>query len=198
MMDHIECPVCFSKYVKCIYHSWRIKIVFKNYISILVICHFISLHADLAAKLPPPPKEPLLWPLSIYPLVHIAALSSLTFLVPFLLLITSWWATYSSTFKSPKSLFLLSPWSFCFFFYSSSLQQQLQAQHLSQHAQGLPMGPHPSGLSHPGLALGGGSSLLALSGALGAQLAAKDERAHLEAAAAAAAAAEHHRGTGAL
>uniref|UniRef100_A0A8C2ZUZ7 TLE family member 2, transcriptional corepressor a n=1 Tax=Cyclopterus lumpus TaxID=8103 RepID=A0A8C2ZUZ7_CYCLU len=62
---------------------------------------------------------------------------------------------------------------------------QLQAQHLSQHAQGLPMGPHPSGLSHPGLALGGGSSLLALSGALGAQLAAKDERAHLEAAAAA-------------
>ncbi|XP_058494450.1 transducin-like enhancer protein 2a isoform X1 [Solea solea] len=71
--------------------------------------------------------------------------------------------------------------------------QQLQAQHLSQHAQGLSVGPHPSGLSHPGLALGGGSSLLALSGALGAQLAAKDERAHLEAAAAAAAAAEHHR-----
>uniref|UniRef100_A0A8C2ZRL5 TLE family member 2, transcriptional corepressor a n=1 Tax=Cyclopterus lumpus TaxID=8103 RepID=A0A8C2ZRL5_CYCLU len=68
---------------------------------------------------------------------------------------------------------------------------QLQAQHLSQHAQGLPMGPHPSGLSHPGLALGGGSSLLALSGALGAQLAAKDERAHLEAAAAAAAAADN-------
>uniref|UniRef100_A0A8D0A869 TLE family member 2, transcriptional corepressor a n=1 Tax=Sander lucioperca TaxID=283035 RepID=A0A8D0A869_SANLU len=62
---------------------------------------------------------------------------------------------------------------------------QLQAQHLSQHAQGLQMGPHPSGLPHPGLALGGGSGLLALSGALGAQLAAKDERAHLEAAAAA-------------
>lgn len=82
--------------------------------------------------------------------------------------------------------------------YSTSLQQQLQAQHLSQHAQGLPVGPHPSGLPHPGLALGGGSSLLALSGALGAQLAAKDERAHLEAAAAAAAAAEHHRGTGTL
>lgn len=60
------------------------------------------------------------------------------------------------------------------------------------------MGPHPSGLSHPGLALGGGSGLLALSGALGAQLAAKDERAHLEAAAAAAAAADHHRGTGTL
>ncbi|XP_033937264.1 transducin-like enhancer protein 2a isoform X1 [Pseudochaenichthys georgianus] len=76
---------------------------------------------------------------------------------------------------------------------NASIGQQLQAQHLSQHAQGLPMGPHPSGLSHPGLALGGGSSLLALSGALGAQLAAKDERAHLEAAAAAAAAAEHHR-----
>lgn len=74
------------------------------------------------------------------------------------------------------------------------LQQQLQAQHLSQHAQGLPVGPHPSGLPHPGLALGGGSGLLALSGALGAQLAAKDERAHLEAAAAAAAAADHHRG----
>uniref|UniRef100_A0A8C9VNV7 TLE family member 2, transcriptional corepressor a n=1 Tax=Scleropages formosus TaxID=113540 RepID=A0A8C9VNV7_SCLFO len=64
------------------------------------------------------------------------------------------------------------------------LTQQLQAQHLSQHAaQGLPMAPHPSGLQHPGLALGGGSGLLALSGALGAQLAAKDERAHLEAAA---------------
>ncbi|KAK1805968.1 hypothetical protein P4O66_013012 [Electrophorus voltai] len=72
--------------------------------------------------------------------------------------------------------------------------QQLQAQHLAQHAaQGLPMGPHPSGLPHPGLALGGSSGLLALSGALGAQLAAKDERAHLEAVAAAAAAADHHR-----
>uniref|UniRef100_A0A8K9UNK7 TLE family member 2, transcriptional corepressor a n=1 Tax=Oncorhynchus mykiss TaxID=8022 RepID=A0A8K9UNK7_ONCMY len=85
-----------------------------------------------------------------------------------------------------------------------SQEQQLQAQHLSQHvAQGLQglhsmqMGPHPGGLPHPGLALGGGSSLLALSGALGAQLAAKEghERAHLEAAAAAAAA-EHHRGMG--
>ncbi|XP_043089492.1 transducin-like enhancer protein 1 isoform X2 [Puntigrus tetrazona] len=54
------------------------------------------------------------------------------------------------------------------------------------------MAPHPSGLPHPGLALGGGSGLLALSGALGAQLASKDERAHLEAVAAAAAA-EHHR-----
>uniref|UniRef100_A0A669D4C1 Transducin-like enhancer protein 1 n=1 Tax=Oreochromis niloticus TaxID=8128 RepID=A0A669D4C1_ORENI len=74
---------------------------------------------------------------------------------------------------------------------------QLQAQHLSQHAQGLPVGPHPSGLPHPSLALSSGSGLLALSGALGAQLAAKDERAHLEAAAAAAAAAEHHRGTAA-
>uniref|UniRef100_A0AAY4ECN5 Groucho/TLE N-terminal Q-rich domain-containing protein n=1 Tax=Denticeps clupeoides TaxID=299321 RepID=A0AAY4ECN5_9TELE len=60
---------------------------------------------------------------------------------------------------------------------NASLGQQLQVQHLSQHAaQGLPLGPHPSGLPHPGLALGGGSSLLALSGALGAQLAAKDER----------------------
>uniref|UniRef100_A0A8C2GJ42 TLE family member 2, transcriptional corepressor a n=1 Tax=Cyprinus carpio TaxID=7962 RepID=A0A8C2GJ42_CYPCA len=75
-----------------------------------------------------------------------------------------------------------------------SQEQQLQAQHLSQHAaQGLAMAPHPSGLPHPGLALGGGSGLLALSGALGAQLASKDERAHLEAVAAAAAA-EHHRG----
>uniref|UniRef100_A0A8C2J2L1 TLE family member 2, transcriptional corepressor a n=1 Tax=Cyprinus carpio TaxID=7962 RepID=A0A8C2J2L1_CYPCA len=74
-----------------------------------------------------------------------------------------------------------------------SQEQQLQAQHLSQHAaQGLAMAPHPSGLPHPGLALGGGSGLLALSGALGAQLASKDERAHLEAVAAAAAA-EHHR-----
>uniref|UniRef100_A0A8C7SDU4 TLE family member 2, transcriptional corepressor a n=1 Tax=Oncorhynchus mykiss TaxID=8022 RepID=A0A8C7SDU4_ONCMY len=72
--------------------------------------------------------------------------------------------------------------------------QQLQAQHLSQHVaqglqglQGLQMGPHPGGLPHPGLALGGGSGLLALSGALGAQLAAKEghERAHMEAAAAA-------------
>uniref|UniRef100_A0AAY4EEF9 Groucho/TLE N-terminal Q-rich domain-containing protein n=1 Tax=Denticeps clupeoides TaxID=299321 RepID=A0AAY4EEF9_9TELE len=80
---------------------------------------------------------------------------------------------------------------------NASLGQQLQVQHLSQHAaQGLPLGPHPSGLPHPGLALGGGSSLLALSGALGAQLAAKDERAHLEAAAAAAAAADLHRGKG--
>ncbi|KAJ8271091.1 hypothetical protein GJAV_G00122640 [Gymnothorax javanicus] len=69
--------------------------------------------------------------------------------------------------------------------------QQLQAQHLSQHAsQGLPLGPHPSGLQHPGLALGPGSGLLALPGALGAQLVAKEERAHLEAAAAAA---EQHR-----
>uniref|UniRef100_A0A8L0DPY9 TLE family member 2, transcriptional corepressor a n=1 Tax=Oncorhynchus mykiss TaxID=8022 RepID=A0A8L0DPY9_ONCMY len=67
--------------------------------------------------------------------------------------------------------------------------QQLQAQHLSQHVaqglqglQGLQMGPHPGGLPHPGLALGGGSGLLALSGALGAQLAAKEghERAHME------------------
>lgn len=54
------------------------------------------------------------------------------------------------------------------------------------------MPPHASGLQHPGLALGGTSGLLALSGALGAQLAAKDERAHLEAAAVAA---ELHRGT---
>uniref|UniRef100_A0A671SLE5 Transducin-like enhancer protein 1 n=1 Tax=Sinocyclocheilus anshuiensis TaxID=1608454 RepID=A0A671SLE5_9TELE len=75
-----------------------------------------------------------------------------------------------------------------------SQEQQLQAQHLSQHAaQGLAMAPHHSGLPHPGLALGGGTGLLALSGALGAQLASKEERAHFEAVAAAAAA-EHHRG----
>uniref|UniRef100_A0A4W5REN3 TLE family member 2, transcriptional corepressor a n=1 Tax=Hucho hucho TaxID=62062 RepID=A0A4W5REN3_9TELE len=61
------------------------------------------------------------------------------------------------------------------------LPHTLQAQHLSQHvAQGLQglhsmqMGPHPGGLPHPSLALGGGSGLLALSGALGAQLAAKE------------------------
>uniref|UniRef100_A0A673J8K5 Transducin-like enhancer protein 1 n=1 Tax=Sinocyclocheilus rhinocerous TaxID=307959 RepID=A0A673J8K5_9TELE len=77
---------------------------------------------------------------------------------------------------------------------NASIGQQLQAQHLSQHAaQGLAMAPHHSGLPHPGLALGGGSGLLALSGALGAQLASKEERAHFEAVAAAAAA-EHHRG----
>ncbi|KAG5851305.1 hypothetical protein ANANG_G00091700 [Anguilla anguilla] len=51
---------------------------------------------------------------------------------------------------------------------NASIGQQLQAQHLSQHAaQGLPMAPHPSGLQHPGLALGGGSGLLALSGPWG-------------------------------
>uniref|UniRef100_A0A3B4WI71 Transducin-like enhancer protein 1 n=1 Tax=Seriola lalandi dorsalis TaxID=1841481 RepID=A0A3B4WI71_SERLL len=94
------------------------------------------------------------------------------------------WKTHTHTHTVQQSLSCL-----------TAGHQQLQAQHLSQHAQGLPVGPHPSGLPHPGLALGGGSSLLALSGALGAQLAAKDERAHLEAAAAAAAAAEHHRGT---
>uniref|UniRef100_A0A673J8A7 Transducin-like enhancer protein 1 n=1 Tax=Sinocyclocheilus rhinocerous TaxID=307959 RepID=A0A673J8A7_9TELE len=64
---------------------------------------------------------------------------------------------------------------------NASIGQQLQAQHLSQHAaQGLAMAPHHSGLPHPGLALGGGSGLLALSGALGAQLASKEERAHFE------------------
>uniref|UniRef100_A0A8C7H9J0 TLE family member 2, transcriptional corepressor a n=1 Tax=Oncorhynchus kisutch TaxID=8019 RepID=A0A8C7H9J0_ONCKI len=103
-------------------------------------------------------------------------------LIPFL----SQEVTHTYTRSNP-ALSSLSP-SF------SSFQQQLQAQHLSQHvAQGLQglhsmqMGPHPGGLPHPGLALGGGSSLLALSGALGAQLAAKEghERAHLEAAAAA-------------
>uniref|UniRef100_A0A674NY03 Transducin-like enhancer protein 4 n=1 Tax=Takifugu rubripes TaxID=31033 RepID=A0A674NY03_TAKRU len=57
-----------------------------------------------------------------------------------------------------------------------SPQQQLQ--HLSHHAPGIPLTPHPSGLS-----LGaGGSGLLALTGALGvsAHLASKDERNHLD------------------
>uniref|UniRef100_A0A8D3E1G1 TLE family member 2, transcriptional corepressor b n=1 Tax=Scophthalmus maximus TaxID=52904 RepID=A0A8D3E1G1_SCOMX len=56
------------------------------------------------------------------------------------------------------------------------MQQQLQ--HLSHHAPGIPLTPHPSGLS-----LGaGGSGLLALTGALGvsAHLASKDERNHLD------------------
>ncbi|KAG2464250.1 TLE1 protein, partial [Polypterus senegalus] len=78
---------------------------------------------------------------------------------------------------------------------NAAIGHQLQAQHLSQHAQGLPMTPHPSSLQAPSLAaLGGSSSLLALSGALGAQaqLAAKDERSHLDVASMAA---DHHRGT---
>lgn len=56
--------------------------------------------------------------------------------------------------------------------------QQQQLQHLSHHAPGIPLTPHPSGLS-----LGsGGSGLLALTGALGvsAHLASKDERNHLD------------------
>ncbi|PWA20856.1 hypothetical protein CCH79_00007197, partial [Gambusia affinis] len=55
---------------------------------------------------------------------------------------------------------------------------QQQLQHLSHHAPGIPLTPHPSGLS-----LGAGSSgLLALTGALGvsAHLASKDERNHLD------------------
>uniref|UniRef100_H3DDD6 TLE family member 2, transcriptional corepressor b n=1 Tax=Tetraodon nigroviridis TaxID=99883 RepID=H3DDD6_TETNG len=58
------------------------------------------------------------------------------------------------------------------------LPQQQQLQHLSHHAPGIPLTPHPSGLS-----LGaGGSGLLALTGALGvsAHLASKDERNHLD------------------
>uniref|UniRef100_A0A673WNF2 TLE family member 2, transcriptional corepressor b n=1 Tax=Salmo trutta TaxID=8032 RepID=A0A673WNF2_SALTR len=56
-----------------------------------------------------------------------------------------------------------------------ALQQQLQ--HLSHHTPGIPLTPHPSGLS-----LGGGSGLLALTGAMGvsAHLASKDERNHLD------------------
>ncbi|KAM9529401.1 transducin-like enhancer protein 4 isoform 2-T2 [Salvelinus alpinus] len=52
-----------------------------------------------------------------------------------------------------------------------------QLQHLSHHTPGIPLTPHPSGLS-----LGGGSGLLALTGAMGvsAHLASKDERNHLD------------------
>ncbi|KPP67030.1 transducin-like enhancer protein 4-like [Scleropages formosus] len=50
---------------------------------------------------------------------------------------------------------------------------QQQLQHLSHHTPGIPLTPHPSGLS-----LGGSSGLLALTGALGVppHLASKDER----------------------
>ncbi|MBN3315546.1 TLE4 protein, partial [Atractosteus spatula] len=63
---------------------------------------------------------------------------------------------------------------------------QQQLQHLSHHAPGIPLTPHPSGLA----SLGVGSGLLALSGALGvsAHLAAKDDRNHLDS--------EHLRGEG--
>uniref|UniRef100_A0AAZ3PEF0 Groucho/TLE N-terminal Q-rich domain-containing protein n=1 Tax=Oncorhynchus tshawytscha TaxID=74940 RepID=A0AAZ3PEF0_ONCTS len=56
-------------------------------------------------------------------------------------------------------------------------RKQQQLQHLSHHTPGIPLTPHPSGLS-----LGGGSGLLALTGALGvsAHLASKDERNHLD------------------
>ncbi|KAM9461325.1 transducin-like enhancer protein 4 isoform 5-T5 [Clarias gariepinus] len=55
---------------------------------------------------------------------------------------------------------------------------QQQLQHLSHHTPGIPLTPHPSGL-----ALGGASGLLALTGALGvsAHLSNKDERNHLDA-----------------
>lgn len=66
-----------------------------------------------------------------------------------------------------------------------SVSQQQQLQHLSHHTPGIPLTPHPSGLS-----LGGTSGLLALTGALGvsAHLASKDERNHLDP--------EHLRGEG--
>ncbi|XP_060797467.1 transducin-like enhancer protein 4 isoform X1 [Neoarius graeffei] len=55
---------------------------------------------------------------------------------------------------------------------------QQQLQHLSHHTPGIPLTPHPSGL-----ALGGASGLLALTGALGvsAHLSNKDDRNHLDA-----------------
>uniref|UniRef100_A0AAY4EBD6 Groucho/TLE N-terminal Q-rich domain-containing protein n=1 Tax=Denticeps clupeoides TaxID=299321 RepID=A0AAY4EBD6_9TELE len=54
---------------------------------------------------------------------------------------------------------------------------QQQLQHLSHHAPGIPLTPHPSGLS-----LGASSGLLALTGALGvsAHMTSKDERNHLD------------------
>ncbi|KAJ8277254.1 hypothetical protein GJAV_G00073140 [Gymnothorax javanicus] len=54
---------------------------------------------------------------------------------------------------------------------------QQQLQHLSHHTPAIPLTPHPSGL-----ALGAGSGLLALTGALGvsAHLGGKDERNHLD------------------
>lgn len=71
-----------------------------------------------------------------------------------------------------------SPYSLPPRYFLSLWPQQQQLQHLSHHAPGIPLTPHPSGLS-----LGaGGSGLLALTGALGvsAHLASKDERNHLD------------------
>uniref|UniRef100_A0A671PE00 Transducin-like enhancer protein 1 n=1 Tax=Sinocyclocheilus anshuiensis TaxID=1608454 RepID=A0A671PE00_9TELE len=132
-----------------------------------VVCFFFSLALPFLSSLSPPP--------------HALFISS------------GYLFLHSTSISASVSLSFISHTPFIFFSFLSD-PQQLQAQHLSQHAaHGLPMAPHPSGLPHSGLALGGGSGLLALSGALGAQLASKDERAHLEAVAAAAAA-EHHRG----
>uniref|UniRef100_A0A4W3J4B4 TLE family member 3, transcriptional corepressor b n=1 Tax=Callorhinchus milii TaxID=7868 RepID=A0A4W3J4B4_CALMI len=66
-----------------------------------------------------------------------------------------------------------------------SIQQQLQAQHLSHaHAPPVQLPPHTSGLAPQGIpsVVGGASGLLALSGALGSQghLSVKDEKNHHE------------------
>ncbi|NWW85771.1 TLE1 protein, partial [Rhynochetos jubatus] len=60
---------------------------------------------------------------------------------------------------------------------NAAIGHQLQTQHLSHHAPPIPLTPHPSGMQPTGLAgIGSASGLLALSGALGAQLLAKDDR----------------------
>ncbi|KAM4657362.1 transducin-like enhancer protein 2 [Amazona ochrocephala] len=60
---------------------------------------------------------------------------------------------------------------------NAALGHQLQTQHLSHHAPPIPLTPHPSGMQPTGLAgISTASGLLALSGALGAQLLAKDDR----------------------
>ncbi|KAM6107133.1 transducin-like enhancer protein 1 [Pterocles gutturalis] len=60
---------------------------------------------------------------------------------------------------------------------NAAIGHQLQTQHLSHHAPPIPLTPHPSGMQPTSLAgLGSASGLLALSGALGAQLLAKDDR----------------------
>lgn len=57
------------------------------------------------------------------------------------------------------------------------LFQQQQLQQLSQHASPIPLPPHPSSMQPPSLSgASGASGLLALSGALMAQLATKEDR----------------------
>lgn len=57
------------------------------------------------------------------------------------------------------------------------LFQQQQLQHLSHHASPLPLTPHPSSMQPSSLSGASGTAgLLALSGALMAQLATKEDR----------------------